>query len=237
MVGSKKTQSAAPLLQLNQQQLQQENDSLQQALKAALQQMAAEHQQLLKLQQSSQFDQLTNTPNRLLLQDRFTQGLKQAHRLGHQLGVLFIDLDHFKAINDTLGHAAGDEVLKQVSLRMQQSIRSSDTVCRYGGDEFVLLLPVLASNADAAAIAAKIIQAVAQPMQIEGQLLRLGLSLGIALYPADGDSMAALTAAADQAMYQAKALGGSCFIFSFSPHSAPLLLADARTAPQHNAQP
>jgi diguanylate cyclase (GGDEF)-like protein len=237
MVGSKKTQSAAPLLQLSQQQLQQENDSLQQALKAALQQMAAEHQQLLKLQQSSQFDQLTNTPNRLLLHDRFTQGLKQAHRLGHQLGVLFIDLDHFKAINDTLGHAAGDEVLRQVSLRMQQSIRSSDTVCRYGGDEFVLLLPVLASNADAAAIAAKIIQAVAQPMQIEGQLLRLGLSLGIALYPADGDSMAALTAAADQAMYQAKALGGSCFIFSFSPHRAPLLLPDARTAQQHNAQP
>jgi len=238
MVGSKKTQSAAPLLlQFSQQQLQQENDSLQLALKAALQQIATEHQQLLQLQHSSQFDQLTNTPNRLLLQDRFTQGLKQAKRLGHQLGVLFIDLDHFKAINDTLGHAAGDEVLKQVSLRMQQSIRSSDTVCRYGGDEFVLLLPVLASTADAAAIAAKIIQAVAQPMLIEGQLLTLGLSLGIALYPADGDSMAALTAAADQAMYQAKALGGSCFIFSFSQHSAPMLLTDASTAPQHNAQP
>ena len=237
MVGSKTALSVPALLQNTRraQQLQQENESLQLALKAALQQIATEHQQLLNLQQSSQFDQLTNTPNRLLLQDRFMQGLKQAQRLGHQLGVLFIDLDHFKAINDTLGHAAGDEVLRQVSCRMQQSIRSGDTVCRYGGDEFVLLLPALATTADAAAIADKIIQAIAQPMQVEGQALTLGLSVGIALYPADGDSIAALTAAADQAMYQAKALGGGCFIFSFKPQIDPLLLCASTSTPQSAA--
>jgi len=130
------------------------------------------------------------------------------------LGLMFIDLDHFKKINDIFGHSTGDAVLQSVSQRLQQSIRSSDTLCRYGGDEFVLLLPVLLHLADAKAIAAKIIRAIAAPLQLHDQLFALSGSLGIALYPTDGDCIAALTSAADQAMYQAKAKGGGCFVLN-----------------------
>ena len=194
--------------------LQEENRALKEALMAARRQIANNNKSLELLKHQSQYDGLTNTPNRLLLQDRFQQALRQAKRSEKLLGLMFIDLDHFKKINDIFGHNTGDLVLQAVSQRLQQSIRSSDTLCRYGGDEFVLLLPVLLHLSDAKAIAAKIIRAIAAPLQLNDQLFELSGSLGIAVYPADGDSIAALTSAADQAMYQAKAKGGGCFVFN-----------------------
>ncbi|WP_306522674.1 GGDEF domain-containing protein [Rheinheimera sp.] len=196
--------------------LKEENLALKQALRAARAQIAADNAHLEVLKHQSQYDGLTNTPNRLLLQDRFLQALRQAQRSGQLLALLFIDLDHFKSINDHFGHSTGDAVLQSVSQRLQQSIRSSDTLCRYGGDEFVLLLPVLLQVSDASAIAGKIIKAIAAPLQLDGQVFELSGSLGIALYPADGDTISDLTLAADQAMYQAKAQGGGCFVFNGS---------------------
>lgn len=199
--------------------LQAENLALKQALTKARSQLAAGHQRLALLTYQTQYDTLTNTPNRLLLQDRFAQALRQAERSGLLLGLLFIDLDHFKSINDQFGHCTGDAVLQAVSQRLQQSIRSCDTLCRYGGDEFVLLLPVLQQVSDASTIAGKIIQAIAAPLQLHDQTFALSGSLGIALYPADGQSISELTLAADQAMYQAKAMGGGRFVL-FGPVAA-----------------
>ena len=194
--------------------LQEENLALKKALNLARRQIVSDSKSLALLKHQSKYDGLTNTPNRLLLQDRFLQALRQAKRSGQLLGLLFIDLDHFKTINDHFGHSTGDAVLQAVSQRLQQSIRNSDTLCRYGGDEFVLLLPVLLRLSDARAIAAKIISAIAAPLELNGQMFELSGSLGIALYPSDGDSISSLTSAADQAMYQAKAKGGGCFVFN-----------------------
>ncbi len=156
-------------------------------------------------------DALTGLPNRVLLMDRIEQALLQAERNGTYVTVMFIDLDNFKLVNDSLGHSAGDTLLKTVAERMVECVRASDTVTRIGGDEFVILLPDQRNMSDAAAVLEKMRAAIAQPIAIEGQLFRVTSSIGLATYPSDGSDGETLLMNADTAMYQAKEKGRDNF--------------------------
>jgi len=151
-------------------------------------------------------DALTGLPNRLLFKDRLTVALSHAQRDRTRLAVLFLDLDRFKVINDSLGHNIGDQLLQAVAARVQSCVRESDTVARLGGDEFTLLLPLSRSD-DAAPVAQKILEAIRYPFHIEGREFFITTSLGISLYPEDGTDAETLIKNADTAMYQAKELG------------------------------
>ena len=135
---------------------------------------------------TAQHDVLTNLPNRLLFDDRMTQAISFAHRQRRPFAVLFVDVDHFKKINDRLGHTVGDELLKSISQRLLNCVRASDTVSRQGGDEFTILLPEVTHVADAATCAAKIIRALDTPHIIDGRSVQLGTRMGISIYPSDG---------------------------------------------------
>jgi len=152
-------------------------------------------------------DALTGLPNRLLFKDRLTVALSHAQRANRKLSVLFLDLDRFKVINDSLGHNAGDLFLQNVAQRIQACIRESDTVARLGGDEFTLLLPMLAHAEDAAMIAQKILDSIRAPFYIENRELFATTSIGISIFPEDGVDADTLIKSADTAMYQAKELG------------------------------
>ncbi|HVT03725.1 MAG TPA: EAL domain-containing protein [Thermoanaerobaculia bacterium] len=152
-------------------------------------------------------DALTGLPNRLLFKDRLTVALSHAQRANRKLSVLFLDLDRFKVINDSLGHNAGDLFLQNVAQRIQACIRESDTVARLGGDEFTLLLPMLAHAGDAARIAQKILDAIRAPFYIDNRELYATTSIGISIFPEDGVDADTLIKNADTAMYLAKELG------------------------------
>ena len=159
------------------------------------------------------FDALTDLPNRLLVQDRIQQAIVGAQRTGLEFAVLFIDLDKFKDINDTLGHDAGDRLLEIVARRLTESLRAQDTVGRQGGDEFIVLLASLTTANDSARVAQKILDALAVPFEIHGQNLRSGASIGIAIYPQDGTDVESLLKNSDTAMYSAKAAGRNNYQF------------------------
>ena len=152
-------------------------------------------------------DCLTGLPNRLQFQLRLEHGVAYARRHKSLLAVLFVDIDHFKRINDTLGHDAGDQVLVQFSQRLRQCVREVDTVARQGGDEFILLLTELRDAADARQVAEKIIAALGAPFTIRGESLRVAASVGVAVYPDDDESIEELVEKADLAMYAAKQRG------------------------------
>jgi diguanylate cyclase (GGDEF)-like protein/PAS domain S-box-containing protein len=158
-------------------------------------------------------DGLTGLPNRTLLHDRLQQALAQAQRSQHRVAVMFLDLDRFKTVNDTLGHAVGDELLKHVAGRLTGVVRAVDTVSRLGGDEFVVVLHEVSSADDAVQVAEKIIAALAPTVSIESHPLRATPSIGISMYPDDGDEVFALMKNADTAMYHAKASGRNNFQF------------------------
>ncbi|MBX9631150.1 MAG: diguanylate cyclase [Burkholderiales bacterium] len=178
--------------------------------------MAAQEQ----IHKLAYYDPLTNLPNRLLLKERFSQAMARAERARGQAAVLFLDLDRFKQVNDTLGHEAGDLLLKAVSERITACVRESDlvmrnaesakdsTLARLGGDEFVLLLSPVERGEDAAKVARRILQALAQPFRLAGGMeVMSGVSIGISLYPADGEDADTLMKKADLAMYHAKESG------------------------------
>ena len=156
-------------------------------------------------------DGLTGLPNRVMFSQILAREIDAARRYDRKFAVLFIDLDRFKTINDTLGHEAGDQLLCAVSARLQQSLRSSDVVARLGGDEFVVLLQETPSEADANAAARKILSAVIRPMMIGGQECRVTTSIGISMYPADAQDEPSLMKSADMAMYMAKEAGKNNF--------------------------
>jgi diguanylate cyclase (GGDEF)-like protein/PAS domain S-box-containing protein len=162
-----------------------------------------------KLSEMATHDFLTGLPNRVLLNNRFTMALAQAHRNKHRLAIIAIDLDRFKSVNDTLGHQAGDALLKAIANRLKESIRSSDTVARMGGDEFLLLMPELHIIEDAHKIIDKIVAAFKEPFIIDGSRLNMSASMGLAIYPDDGDDMDALLRKSDAAMYNIKRHGPS----------------------------
>jgi diguanylate cyclase (GGDEF)-like protein/PAS domain S-box-containing protein len=152
-------------------------------------------------------DILTGLPNRLLFADRLAMAVAQAHRQGQKLGVLFLDIDRFKVINDSLGHTLGDRLLQAVAERIEGGIREGDTVARLGGDEFTLLLPGIARGEDAAKVAEKILETLRQPLPVDGREFFVTGSVGISLYPDDGLDPETLVKNADAAMYRAKDKG------------------------------
>lgn len=158
-------------------------------------------------------DSLTTLPNRSMFSKLLGHSISRASRYNHKLAVLFLDLDHFKDINDTLGHEAGDQLLQEVATRLQACLRDSDTVARLGGDEFIVLLPELDVEQYAATVAQKILSAVAQPFILQGQEVRVTASVGISTYPQDGMDEQTLTKNADTAMYYAKDAGKNNFQF------------------------
>jgi len=157
----------------------------------------------------AQHDILTNLPNRTLLQDRVTQAIATASRNDSRIAVLFLDLDGFKHINDSLGHAIGDRLLQSVAKRLLAAVRTSDTVSRVGGDEFVILLSEVTHAGDAGVKAGKILSALSAPFEIDQNTLRVTASIGVTTYPEDGQSAELLMRNADLAMYQAKEKGRS----------------------------
>jgi diguanylate cyclase (GGDEF)-like protein/PAS domain S-box-containing protein len=152
-------------------------------------------------------DALTALPNRVLFRDRLTVSLAHARRLGASVAVMFLDLDNFKYVNDTLGHSAGDQLLQEIGRRLQNTLREEDSVARMGGDEFTILLSDLGNDQAAAGIAQKILETVAMPCIVDGHELHVTASIGIALFPNDGDDAETLLKNADNAMYRAKELG------------------------------
>ncbi|MCL4432693.1 MAG: bacteriohemerythrin [Epsilonproteobacteria bacterium] len=158
-------------------------------------------------------DALTNLPNRALFNDRVNQAIEKAKRYSKELAIFFIDLDHFKHINDSLGHGIGDKVLQEIANRLNHNIRKEDTLARFGGDEFVLLVDDLAQGQDATPLAQKILESLSQPLLIEGHTLYISSSIGISLFPQDDQDVQKLLMYADNAMYRAKDAGRNNFQF------------------------
>ena len=184
-----------------------------------------------ELAKATQRDPLTDTPNRTLMLDRMESAMVMAKRRESLLAVMFVDLDQFKRVNDTRGHACGDEVLKLVARRLESVVRDSDTVSRFGGDEFVVLLPEITHAVDAGAIAAKMLQALGEPHDLVDADAGVRASIGISLFPDDGDHVPALLECADTAMYRAKkALGSSYQFHSMPSEDDPTIIAEVKSA-------
>ncbi len=158
-------------------------------------------------------DTLTELPNRTLLEDRLSHAIDHAHRTGELVAVLFVDLDRFKPVNDTLGHAVGDALLRVVADRLRACVRAEDSVARIGGDEFVVMLEGLERPAAAEKVARKIMESLGQPLTIEGHALDISGTVGISLFPRDGTDVETLLRHADVAMYRAKKAGRNTFRF------------------------
>jgi diguanylate cyclase (GGDEF)-like protein len=178
--------------------------------------MAAEvKEEQAKLHRQANFDTLTGLPNRMMAFDRITQEIRRAKRTRGRFAVYFIDLDNFKHVNDSLGHAAGDELLIAIGRRLEAALRESDTVARLGGDEFLVLAPDITDEMQVKIIADRLLEAVAEPLELSGRRLVMQCSVGIALFPDSGDSVETLMVNADEAMYQAKAgQHGSAIFFT-----------------------
>jgi diguanylate cyclase (GGDEF)-like protein/PAS domain S-box-containing protein len=166
-----------------------------------------------RAQHLADHDALTGLPNRRLLEDRLTQALALSYRNRKNTAVMFVDLDRFKNINDSLGHSVGDALLKEIAARLVKQLRVGDTICRIGGDEFVVVLPEVKRSSDVAHVAQKIIEQLSQPVVVEERELVVTSSIGIAIYPDDGRDAEALIRNADAAMYHAKELGRANYQF------------------------
>ena len=166
-----------------------------------------------KLEELWTHDFLTGVPNRVLLNDRFSIAVAQARRRGEKLALLSLDLDRFKLINDSLGHAAGDQVLKTVAGRLKDAIRANDTLARIGGDEFQILVQDAQQKESIVRVVERVLQAFVNPIWVEGQDIHTSTSIGIAFYPEDGEDMESLSQKSDEAMYQSKGKGRNCYTF------------------------
>jgi diguanylate cyclase (GGDEF)-like protein/PAS domain S-box-containing protein len=167
----------------------------------------------LQMSHLAQHDFLTNLANRMLFNDRLKQAISLAERQGKQLAVIFVDIDHFKKVNDSLGHSVGDKLLQSVAGRLVTCVRRTDTVSRMGGDEFVVLLSQVENGEDAAVSARKILRALALPHIIDNKSLNINVSIGVSTYPSDGPDAESMMNKADTAMYEAKQNGRNTFQF------------------------
>lgn len=181
-----------------------------QKVRVAVARDITKHKQLLQqLQHIAFYDPLTQLPNRALFEDRLQQSLARARRELSQLALCFVDLDKFKEINDQYGHAAGDACLQTVAQRLLGAVRETDTVARLGGDEFVLVMDAITDEVAVLSALHQLLAKIQQPFMFQQQALQICASIGIALFPADGQDQASLLAAADMAMYKAKQAGGN----------------------------
>jgi diguanylate cyclase (GGDEF)-like protein len=170
-------------------------------------------QEQAKLHRQANFDVLTGLPNRMMALDRIDQEISRSRRSQQRFAMFFIDLDNFKSVNDSLGHAVGDELLVATGARVQATLRDADTVARLGGDEFLVLAPDVADEVQVEEIAERLIRAVSEPLELNGRKVVARCSIGIALFPDNGENVEMLMANADNAMYQAKSMGEGSAIF------------------------
>jgi diguanylate cyclase (GGDEF)-like protein/PAS domain S-box-containing protein len=190
--------------------LQASRDALERAVAERTAELQAANE---RAQHLADHDALTGLPNRRLLEDRLTQALALSYRNRKLTAVMFVDLDRFKTINDSLGHAVGDVLLKEVAQRLVRQLRVGDTICRIGGDEFVVVLPEIKRSGDAAQVAQKVIEQLSQPVVVEERDLTVTPSIGIAVFPDDGRDAETLIRNADAAMYHAKEMGRANYQF------------------------
>jgi diguanylate cyclase (GGDEF)-like protein len=170
-------------------------------------------QEQAKLHRQANFDTLTGLPNRMMALDRIDQEIHRSHRTSQRFALFFIDLDNFKSVNDSMGHAVGDELLVATGTRLCDAVREADTVARLGGDEFLILAPDVPSDVEVEQIAERLIRSISEPQVLNGRKVVARCSIGIAFYPENGRTVEALMANADNAMYQAKAAGQGSAIF------------------------
>ena len=182
-----------------------------------------------KIRHQANYDVLTDLPNRALFFDRLSQALKQARREESRLALQFIDLDNFKHVNDSMGHASGDLVLQQAARRLESCIRESDTVARFGGDEFAIILSKTDTTESARIVADKILDSFTRPFSLDAQTARTTVSIGTAFYPSDGDNAKTLLTSADMAMYQAKKRGRD-MVCNFHPRMLPRKTEETKTS-------
>lgn len=190
------------------------NENLVVAVLKAHVQRADDEKKIREITHLAGLDVLTGLPNRMILLDRLSHAIVNANRSGDCLAVLFIDLNKFKLINDSLGHAAGDQVLKIAADCMTKSVRDSDTVTRQGGDEFIILLEQVCDLQDVTQIVEKIFTALSTPTRIGSHMVRLTASVGVSLFPGDGDDAETLISQADSAMYRAKRSDSHLLVFA-----------------------
>lgn len=183
-------------------------------VKARRRALEIERANLIRAEKLALHDALTGLPNRILFSQLVDQSLQRARRNKHRLAIIFLDLDHFKEINDTLGHDAGDELLKRAAKRLTACFRKSDAIARFGGDEFVALMPEIHTAQDAGLVAQKIVDTIAEPFLIDSQACRVSASVGIAIFPEDGEDEETLIKKADNAMYISKREGRNTYRFS-----------------------
>ena len=212
-----------------------EADTMRAQLSHLRRELADARRELGERVRAGQHDALTGTPNRSLMADRIERAIAVARRRGTRIAVCFIDLDHFKAINDRLGHAAGDSVLQRLARRLESVVRESDSVGRHGGDEFLVMLADIAQASDAARTAQKLLLAIGEPCPVGEERLQIAVSMGIAIYPDDGEEPALLIARADAAMYRAKRRGDGGFEFH-RPETPRRAMAD-RSLPLSPSSP
>jgi diguanylate cyclase (GGDEF)-like protein len=191
------------------------------AVRYAIERKRAEEQ----LTYLAQYDHLTGLVNRTLFRDRLVQAMARGKRMQQPIGLMLLDLDRFKAVNDTFGHDMGDELLKAVAERLKTCVREVDTVARMGGDEFTIILEGVASEQNILVVAKRITESIATPFELKGQHIAIGVSIGITIYPQDDHPVDELLKHADTAMYRAKQQGGSAFHLhdTSGTHSANLL--------------
>jgi diguanylate cyclase (GGDEF)-like protein len=175
----------------------------------------------------AQYDHLTGLVNRSLFRDRLVQAMARSKRLQQPMGLMLLDLDRFKAVNDTLGHDVGDELLKAVSERLKSCVREVDTVARMGGDEFTIILEGVASESSIVVVAKRIAESISTAFELKGHSISVGVSIGITVYPHDDHSIDELLKHADAAMYRAKQQGGSGFHFHQASGSPSRSLSSA----------
>jgi diguanylate cyclase len=182
-------------------------------------QVALLQRTVAQARQFAYHDELTGLPNRRLLLDRYNQAVALAARRKRRVALLFLDLDGFKQVNDVHGHAAGDSILQQFAMRLRACVRTSDTACRYGGDEFVVLLPELEGRESAVAAAEKIRDRLAIPYIVDGAEITVTASIGVAVYPVDGREYGDLLRVTDGLMYRDKARDAGCRVAAVQPAS------------------
>jgi diguanylate cyclase (GGDEF)-like protein len=176
-----------------------------------------------RLTHLAQYDQLTGLVNRTLFRDRLIHAMARSKRLQQPMGLMLLDLDRFKSVNDTMGHDAGDQILKAVADRLRECVREVDTVARMGGDEFTIILEALSHEDDITTVAQRITKSLTEPFPLQNQRVSIGVSIGITVYPLDDHEIDDLLRHADAAMYRAKQQGGNTFQFHLPDHASSTL--------------